>query len=179
MTITIPTGTYIIDPSHSELSFSVRHAGIAKVRGRFAEFEGSIVVGPTLSESSARAAIIASSVDTGDANRDNHLRSGDFFSVETRPTWTFVSTGTRGAADEFVLDGDLTINGITRPVALEVEFNGAATDPYGNERIAFSASADVNRKDFNLTWNVALEAGGVLVGEKVKLSLEVSAVKQA
>lgn len=176
---TIPAGTYAIDTSHSEVSFSVRHAGIAKVRGRFEEFEGAVVVGENLAASSATATIVASSVDTGDSTRDNHLRSGDFFNVETRPTWTFVSNGVRADRGDLVLLGDLTINGVTKPVELEVDYNGTAVDPWGQQRVGFSAATEVNRKDFGLTWNVALEAGGFLVGDKVKIALEVSAVKQA
>lgn len=176
---TIPAGTYTIDPSHSEVSFSVRHAGIAKVRGQFREFEGDVVVGDSLAGSSATATIVASSVDTGDAKRDGHLRSSDFFAAQEKPTWTFTSTQVRGHGDGFEVAGDLTINDVTRPVVLDVEYHGAATDPFGNERVGFSATTEVNRKDFGLTWNVALEAGGVLVGDKVKISLEVSAVKQA
>jgi polyisoprenoid-binding protein YceI len=175
---TIPTGTYTIDPSHSEVSFTVRHAGVAKVRGRFREFDGTIVVGDTLAESSAAAAIVASSVETGDQRRDAHLRSSDFFAADERPTWTFRSNAVRADGDDLVLAGDLTLNGVTRPVELDVEYNGSATDPYGQERVGFSAATEVNRKDFGLTWNVALEAGGVLVGEKAKIALEISAVKQ-
>jgi polyisoprenoid-binding protein YceI len=175
---TIPTGTYTIDPSHSEVSFTVRHAGVAKVRGRFREFDGTIVVGDTLAESSAAAAIVASSVETGDQRRDAHLRSSDFFAADERPTWTFRSNAVRADGDDLVLAGDLTLNGVTRPVELDVEYNGSATDPYGQERVGFSAATEVNRKDFGLTWNVALEAGGVLVGEKAKVALEISAVKQ-
>lgn len=176
---TIPTGTYTIDPSHSEVSFTVRHAGVAKVRGRFQEFDGTIVVGETLAASSAQAEIVASSVETGDAKRDNHLRSSDFFAADERPVWSFTSNAVRADGNDLVLAGDLTVNGVTRPVELDVEYNGAATDPFGQERVGFSAVTEVNRKDFGLTWNVALEAGGVLVGEKAKIALEISAVKAA
>lgn len=175
----IPSGTYTIDTSHSEVSFTARHAGIARVRGRFSEFEGSVVVGQRLEDSVARARIVASSVDTGDANRDNHLRSNDFFDVEARPEWRFESTGVRADGENLVLVGDLTINDVTKPVELDVEYHGAATDPFGDQRIGFSAQTQVSRKDFGLTWNVALEAGGFLVGDKVTIGLEVSAVKQA
>ena len=175
----IPTGTYTIDPSHSEVSFTVRHAGIAKVRGVFSEFSGDVVVAENLALSAARAEIVASSVQTGDKNRDNHLRGGDFFNVETRPTWTFTSNAVKHDGDDLVLVGDLTINGITKPVELDVEYNGAATDPFGNQRVGFSAVTEVSRKEFGLTWNAALETGGVLVGDKAKIALEVSAVKQA
>jgi polyisoprenoid-binding protein YceI len=176
---TIPTGTYVIDPSHSEVSFSVRHAGVAKVRGQFRDFEGTVVVADSLEASSAQAAIVAASVETGDAKRDEHLRSRDFFAADERPTWTFTSNAVRPEGNDLVLEGDLTINGITRPVELDVEYNGSAVDAYGNERVGFSAETEINRKDFGLTWNVALEAGGFLVSDKAKIALEISAVKQA
>jgi polyisoprenoid-binding protein YceI len=176
---TIPAGSYVIDASHSEVGFTVRHAGIAKVNGRFREFDGTIVVGNTLADSSAEATIVASSVETGDARRDAHLKSSDFFAADERPTWSFTSNEVRVDGNDLVLAGDLTINGVTRPVELDVEYNGAAVDPYGQERVGFSASTEVNRKDFGLTWNVALETGGLLVGEKAKIALEISAVKQA
>lgn len=176
---TIPTGTYVIDPAHSEVSFTVRHAGIAKVRGVFDTFSGSIDVGADLASSSATATIDASSIDTGDATRDNHLRSGDFFDVATRPTWTFEGNRLERAGDDLTLLGDLTINGVTKQVALDVEYNGAAVDPFGNARVGFSASTELSRKEFGLTWNVALEAGGFLVGDKAKVNIEVSAIKQA
>jgi polyisoprenoid-binding protein YceI len=176
---TIPTGTYAIDPSHSEVSFSVRHAGIAKVRGQFREFAGTIVIGDDLATSSALATIAASSVDTGDAKRDGHLRSADFFGADERPEWSFVSNAVKADGNDLILAGDLTINGVTKPVELEVEYHGAATDPFGQARIGFSAETEISRKDFGLTWNVALEAGGFLVGDKAKIGLEISAVKQA
>lgn len=176
---TIPTGTYVIDPSHSEVSFTVRHAGIAKVRGLFNEFSGLIEVAEDLPASRAEVEIVASSIETGDKARDGHLRSGDFFDVEKRPTWVFVSNGVKPDGDDLVLEGELTINGITKPVALEVEYNGTAVDPFGNERVGFSGVTELSRKDFGLTWNVALEAGGVLVGDKAKVALEISAIKQA
>jgi polyisoprenoid-binding protein YceI len=174
----IPSGTYVIDPSHSEVAFVVRHAGIAKVRGVFSEFGGEIVVGEDLTTSSAAVEIVASSVETGDKTRDAHLRSSDFFAVETKPTWTFLTNAVRAEGQDLVLEGDLTINGVTKPVELDVEYNGTATDPFGNERIGFSAGTELSRKEFGLTWNVALEAGGVLVSDRAKVQLEVSAVKK-
>lgn len=175
--MTIPVGTYAIDASHSDVAFTIRHAGIAKVRGRFTEFTGEIVVAEDLAASSATATIVASSVDTGNAQRDGHLATSDFFSVETNPEWTFASTGVSGAADEFELTGDLTINGITKSVTLEVEFNGAATDAYGTPRVGFSAETEISREDFGITWNAPLEAGGFLLSDKVKILIEVSAAK--
>jgi polyisoprenoid-binding protein YceI len=175
----IPAGTYVIDPSHTEVGFSVRHAGISKVRGKFEKFEGQIVVADNVAESSAIVTIDASSINTGDANRDGHLRSADFWDAENKPTWTFVTNGLEGDGDEFTLKGDLTINGVTKPVALDAEFNGAATDPFGSQRIGFSASTEISRKEFGLTWNAALETGGLLVGDKVKILLEVEATPKA
>ena len=175
----IPAGTYVIDPSHTEVGFSVRHAGISKVRGKFEKFEGQIVVAENVAESSATVTIDASSINTGDANRDGHLRSADFWDAENKPTWTFVTGGLEGDGEEFSLKGDLTINGVTKPVALDVEYNGAVTDPFGSKRIGFSANTEISRKEFGLTWNAALEAGGVLVGDKVKILLEVEATPKA
>lgn len=177
--MTIPAGTYAIDPSHSEVAFSIRHAGIARVRGRFTEFSGEITLASDLPASSARATIHASSVDTGNSQRDDHLRSSDFFSVSEKPEWTFVSTGATGSEDELTLTGDLTINGITKPVELDVEYNGAATDAYGTDRVGFSATTEISRGDFGVTWNAPLEAGGMLLGDKVKVFIEISATKQA
>lgn len=182
-TATVPTGltpgTYVIDPVHTEVGFTARHAMITKVRGRFAEVEGTIVLGEDAPSSSATATIKAASVDTRAPDRDGHLRSPDFFDAETYPDITFRSTGVRADGDDYVLEGDLTIKGVTRPVSLRTEFGGVATDPFGNQRAGFSAETEVNRKDFGLTWNAKLETGGVLVSEKVKLHLDVSAIKQA
>ncbi len=173
------TGTWVIDPSHSEAGFTTRHAGIAKVRGSVAITEGTIVVGDDVTSSSVTAVLDPSTIDTRDANRDGHLRSADFFEVETYPTWTFASTSVAAQGRDYVLVGDLTIHGVTRTVELELEFNGTATDPFGNARAGFSAETEISRKDFGLTWNAALETGGFLVSDTVKVSLEISAIKQA
>lgn len=173
---TVPAGTYTLDPTHTEIGFITRHAGIAKVRGTFREFEGTITVAEDLAASTASVTIRTASIGTGVEARDNHLRSADFFDVETNPVITFTSTAVHASGDGLTLVGDLTINGITRSVELETEYNGAATDPFGNQRIGFEAKTVINRKDFNLTWNAALETGGVLVSEKVTIVLEVSAV---
>lgn len=183
MATTLPagltTGTYAIDPSHSTASFSVRHAGIAKVRGTIAITDGTIAVGEDLESSSVTATLDATSVSTGDENRDNHLRSADFWHAEERPTWTFASTSVRADGGDYVITGDLTINGVTKGIELETEFTGTATDPFGNDRAGFEAELEISRADFGLTWNAALEAGGFLVGDKVKIALDVSAIKQA
>ncbi|MEE6294446.1 YceI family protein [Georgenia wangjunii] len=175
MASTPAPGTYVIDLAHSEASFTVRHAGISKVRGKFEKFEGTITVGEDLASSSASVTIDAASINTGDANRDGHLRSADFWDAENKPTWTFVSTSIEGADSEFVLAGDLTINGVTRPVALETEFNGSVVDAFGAPRIGFSATTQISRKDFGLTWNAAMETGGFLVGDKISISIEIEA----
>jgi polyisoprenoid-binding protein YceI len=157
------TGTWVIDPSHTRVGFAARHAMVATVRGQFAE-----------------VTIAAASISTSSEDRDTHLRSGDFLDVERHPALTFRSTGVRySGGDEFVMTGDLTIRGTTRPVELKVELEGIATDPFGNERIGLFGETAISRKDFELTWNVALEAGGVLVSDKVKITLDVSAIRQA
>lgn len=176
--MSIPAGTYQIDASHSELGFTVRHTGIAKVRGRFTGVEGTFTVAEPFSDSRVDVTIDAASVSTGNEQRDAHLTSPDFWDAATKPTWNFVSTGVQGEGEEFTLLGDLTINGVTRPVELAVEYNGAANGPDGVLRTGFSATGEISRKDFGLTWNVALEGGGLLVGDNVKLSLEIEAVKQ-
>ena len=173
--------TYLIDADHSTLGFTIRHAGIGKTRGQFDEFSGSIEVADdsTPTGSTASATIKAASINTRNNDRDNHLRSADFFDVETYPEWTFVTTGVSGSKEAFTLTGDLTIHGVTKSVDLDVEFLGAATDPFGNDRAGFEAKTTISRKEFGLTWNAALEAGGVLVGDKVTISLEIEAIKQA
>ena len=173
------TGTYAIDPSHSRLGFVVRHAMVTKVRGNFADISGSVTVdgaNPTASTVSISAQL--ASVDTGDEGRDGHLRSGDFFDTDNHPTMSFVSTSiTPDGDDEFKVTGDLTIRGVTKPVTIDLEFTGAAKDPFGNDRIGFEGKAEINRKDWGLEWNAALETGGILVGEKVKLELDISAIR--
>ena len=170
-------GTYTIDASHSVVEFVVRHLGLAKVRGRFNEFEGTIVVADDITSSKADVVIQSASIDTRDAGRDEHLRTADFFNAEVNPTVEFHSTGIRRSGGDWLVDGDLTIAGTTRPVTLEVDFEGSAGDPWGNTRIGFSAETKVNREDFGLTWNQALETGGWLVGKEVKIELSVEAIK--
>lgn len=172
-------GVWTLDMSHSEIGFSVRHAGISKVRGRFKEATAEARVGDSLADASLHASIKTASFDSGDANRDNHVRGADFFDVEKYPDMTFRATGIRGDGEDYVLTGDLTIRDVTKPVDLEVEFTGIAVDPFGATRAGFSAETDISRKEFGLTWNAALEAGGLLVSDKVKISLEAAMVKQA
>jgi polyisoprenoid-binding protein YceI len=172
-------GTYVLDPAHKRVGFVARHMMVAKVRGQFAEATATITVGDDPLQSSVTASITTASVETGTVDRDNHLRSGDFFESEKHPTMEFRSTGVKShAGAEFVLDGELTIKGITKPVELTVEFEGAATNPAGTPIFGFSAHAEVEREDWGLTWNMAVEGGGVLVGRKVKIEIEGEAILQ-
>lgn len=179
MSTSVPAGTYVIDPSHSEVGFTARHLMVTKVRGLFEKFAGTITVAEDFTASKVEATIDATSVNTRDENRDNHLRTGDFFEVEKYPTWTFVSTGLRSKGNDYELDGDLTMRGITKPVTLSLEVLGVNKDPWGNTKAAFSASTKVNRKDFAIEWNAPLEAGGFLLSDDVTLNLEIQAALQA
>ncbi|MBD0744739.1 YceI family protein [Streptomyces sp. CBMA152] len=175
------TGTYTIDPAHSRIGFTVRHAMVTNVRGSFAGFEGTLELnGAAPAASSAVLDVKVATVDTGIADRDNHLRSGDFFDAEQFPLMTFRSTEAQQlGGDSYRIIGDLTIKDVTRPLAIDLEFNGSATDPYGNQRVGFEGSADILRSDWGLTWNAALETGGVVVSDKVKLTFDISAIKSA
>ena len=178
---TTATGTYAIDPTHSRVGFVARHAMVTKVRGSFNEFEGTgYFDAENPAGSRVSLTIKAASIDTRNADRDGHLRSNDFFDMENYPEITFASTAVgQSGPDTFTVTGDLTIKGVTRPVTVEFEYTGTAKDPFGNERIGFEGSTTVNRKDWGVNWNAALEAGGVLVSEKVTLEFEVSAVRSA
>ena len=169
-------GTWTIDPVHSEVSFVVRHMMVSKVRGRFDKFEGTIVTAPDPLQSSVTATVDLSSVNTGEPNRDNHIRSADFFEVESHPTLTFRSTGVRPDGDNYLLDGELTIRGTTRPVTLKLEVNGFGPDAYGGTRAGFSATTTINRSDFGVDISMPLDGGGVVVSEKVQVALEIEAV---
>ncbi len=170
-------GTWTIDAAHSSVEVIARHLMLAKVRGRFGSYEGEIVVGDTPEDSGVEVTIDAASIDTGEAKRDEHLRSPDFLDVENHPTLTFRSTEARRTGEETLeVDGDLTIRGVARPVTLDVEYLGVTQDPWGNTRAAFSATTEIDREEFGITWNQALETGGVMVGRKLKVELEVSAV---
>ncbi len=171
-------GTYQIDPAHSVVEFQVRHLGLAKVRGRFDRFSGTIEIGDDPTESRVDVTIDAASIDTRDEQRDNHLRTGDFLDVENHPTLEFRSTTVRLEDEDPRVEGLLTVRGVTRPVTLDVEFEGATRDPWGNERIGVSATTDVNREEFGLTWNQALETGGWLVGKAIRIDLSVEAIRK-
>jgi polyisoprenoid-binding protein YceI len=169
-------GTWTIDPVHSEVSFVVRHMMVSKVRGRFDTFSGTITTAEDPLQSTVTATVDLSSVNTGEPNRDNHIRSADFFEVESHPTMTFQSTGVRRDGDNFLLDGDLTIRGTTRPVTLNLEVNGFGPDAYGGTRVGFSASTDINRMDWGVSYNGPIPGGGVAVSEKVNITLEIEGV---
>ncbi|WP_392543186.1 YceI family protein [Oryzobacter telluris] len=171
----LPAGTWAIDPTHSEVGFVARHLMVSKVRGSFTDVAGTVVVKDDVTDSVADVTIKTDSVSTGTADRDGHLRSADFFDVENHPEIRFVSTSFDGT----VLKGDLTIKGVTNPVSLDVDYNGVATDPWGNTKAAFEAEGDIDRTQWGLNWNAALEAGGVLVSEKIKLKLDVQLALQA
>lgn len=174
------TGTWEIDPSHSQVGFSVRHLGLSKVRGRFSRFTGTVHIAEEPTASSVEATIDLASIDTNDEGRDTHLRSADFFDVDRHPEMTFRSTSVEDDDGTWRVHGDLSLHGVTRPVVLETDFEGAiSADPWGNARVAFSASTEIDREDFDLTWNQRLETGGVLVGKKVKIELEIEAVRQS
>jgi polyisoprenoid-binding protein YceI len=172
-------GTYQLDAAHKRVGFVARHLMVSKVRGQFAEATATITVGEDPLQSSVTASITTASVETGQVDRDNHLRSGDFFEAEKYPTMEFRSTGIKShAGAEFVLEGELTIKDVTKPVELTVEFEGATVNPYGKAVFGFSASTEVNREDWGLTWNMALESGGVMVGKKIKIEIEGEAIRQ-
>jgi len=170
-------GTWNVDPSHSGLNFSVKHLMVSKVRGRFRDFSGTITIAADPLQSSVVASAKVDSIDTGDENRDGHLKTGDFFDAAAHPTIDFRSTKIEAAGSDYRLLADLTIKGVTRSVAFDLEFDGVNTDPWGNTKVGFTATAEINRKDWGLEYNAVLETGGVLIGEKVKLELDIQAVK--
>ena len=172
-------GTYAIDITHSAVEFVVRHLGLAKVRGRFGAFEGAIEVADRPEESTVTVDVDVASIDTHDPNRDEHLRTNQFFDVPNHPTMSYRSTKVSGSGTDWTLEGDLTLRGVTKPVTLDVTFEGAGADPWGGQRIAFSASGEIDREEWGMTWNQALETGGFVIGKKVKLELEIEAVKVA
>jgi polyisoprenoid-binding protein YceI len=175
----LPTGTWTVDPAHSNVEFSVKHLGIATVRGAFNDFEGSFVVGED-GNARARGTVQAASIDTNEDQRDTHLRSEDFFHAEVHPELSFESTEIRPLdEDSFLIHGDLTMRGVTHPIVLDAEVQGTEIDPWGNERVALEASGQLNRSEWGMTFNQALGSGNMLVSDKVKLTLDVSAIKQS
>jgi polyisoprenoid-binding protein YceI len=173
------TGTWDIDPVHSDISFTVRHMMVSKVRGHFGTFSGEIVTGPQVTDSGVTVSIDASSIDTNNDQRDAHIRSADFFAVDEHPSWTYRSTGVRVHGPDLIVDGELTIKGVTRSVPLTVEVGGFGPDAFGGIRAGFSASTTINRNDFGVDISMPLDGGGVVVGEKVQINLEIEAVLRA
>jgi polyisoprenoid-binding protein YceI len=175
------TGDYSIDPAHSTIGFVARHAMVTNVKGKFNDFTGSLHLdGGDPSKSTASIDVKMDSIDTGSADRDGHLKSADFFKTDEFPTMTFRSTKAEALGDEdYRITGDLTILGTTKPLTIDLEFNGAAKDPFGNERVGFEGKAEIKRSEWGLTWNAALETGGVLISDKIKLSFDISAIKNA
>jgi polyisoprenoid-binding protein YceI len=171
----LTTGTWNIDPAHSEVTFSIRHL-MSKVRGSFSDFSGQVIIGDDVATSTASAEIKVASVDTRNADRDTHVRSADIFDAETHPVMTFTTNGVRLEGGDAFVDGELEIKGVRRPVSLAVEFNGVGEDPWGGTRAGFSATTSVNRKDFGLEFNVPLQGDKVLLGDKVEIQLEVQAI---
>ena len=178
--VSVPdAGTYALDASHTSVEFIARHLMISKVRGKFTDVVGTVTIAAAPEDSAVDVSIAAASVSSGDTARDDHLRSADFFDVATYPTIGFRSTAVGHVNDErWRVTGDLTVRDVTRPVTLDVEFEGATETPFGDSRIGFSATAELDREDFGLTWNVAIETGGVVVGKKIRLEFAVEAVKQ-
>ena len=179
VTPALSAGTWTVDPSHSAVSFVARHLMVSKVRGNFASFAGTITIDENPVASRVEATVDVASITTGDEGRDGHLKSADFFEVEQHPTWSFASTSIVPKGDDYLLHGDLTIKGVTKPVTFDLEFEGVATDPWGNTKAGFTAETEISRKEFGLEWNVALETGGVLVGDNVRIQLDIQALKSA
>lgn len=181
VTSTIPgyvAGTWDIDPVHSEVSFVARHMVVSKVRGRFDKFEGTLVTAEDPLQSSVEATIDVASINTNDAQRDAHVRSGDFFDVDNHPTMTFRSTGVRADGGDYLLDGELTIRGVTKPVTLTVEVNGFTPDPFGGTRTGFSATTEINRQDFGVSYNGPIPGANnaMILSDKITINIEVEAV---
>ncbi len=176
----VPTGTWAIDPKHSTAGFAVKHMGIATVRGEFTDFEGTLEVGDDISKAEVHGTVKVASVDTNEESRDGHLRSPDFFDADTYPEMTFASTSIEAIDDEtFAITGDLTLHGVTEEIVLHAEVAGTDVDPFGNERVGIEISGQLSRADYGMKFNQALGSGNMLVGDKVKLALDVSAIKQA
>ncbi|MFB3044329.1 MAG: YceI family protein [Acidimicrobiia bacterium] len=174
----LPTsGTWVIDPAHTSIEFVARHLMVTKVRGRFTDFSGTIEIADEPTESRVEIEVNLASVYTATPDRDNHLKSADFFDVENHPTMKFVSTSIVEKGDGYSMTGDLTVRGVTHPLTLDVEYLGVMTDPYGNDKAAFSASGEVTRADWGLTWNAPLEAGGMLVSKTAQIEIEAQAAR--
>ena len=170
-------GTWNIDPVHSSVGFVARHLMVSKVRGRFNKFSGTLTIADDPLKSKVEASAEVASISTGDETRDGHLKSADFFDLEKYPTIDLVSTGIDKDGDDYVLHTNLTVNGVTKPVDFELEFEGVSPDPWGGTRAGFEAEAEISRKDWGLEWNMVLETGGLVIGDKVKIEIDAQAVK--
>jgi len=175
---TIPAGTWTLDPTHSDITFSVRHLAISKVRGSFEKFDVTVVTTENPADTTITASVDVASVNTNQADRDGHLKTSDFFLVEEFPTMDFVSTGVRVEGEEFFVDGNLTLRGVTKQITLKGEFGGITTDGYGQVKAGASASTKINRLDYGVNWNAALEAGGLTLGNDVTINFEIQVVLQ-
>jgi polyisoprenoid-binding protein YceI len=175
-TTTLPAGTWTVDTAHSSVSFAVRHLMVSKVRGSFKDFSAEIVTADNPLDSTVTATVQMGSIDTRDEGRDQHLRTNDFFDVEHFPTMTFTSTKIEGSGSDYKVAGDLTIRGVTRPVTFDLEVNGVQRDPWGKTRAGFTLSGSINRKDWGMEYNAMLETGGVMIGDKVNIEVDVEAV---
>jgi polyisoprenoid-binding protein YceI len=173
----IPEGLWTVDPVHSRIGFVARHLMVSKVRGAFSDYSGEVTIAENLLDSSVSAVVQMASVETGNGDRDNHLRNNDFFDVAQYPTMTLKSTGLEVDGDDVTLNADLTIKGVTKPVTFELEFDGVSGDPWGGTRGGFSAATTINRKDWGIEWNAPLETGGVMLGDKVQIELDIQLVK--
>ena len=180
-TTAVQTGDYTVDPNHTRIGFVARHAMVTNVKGSFLDFSGSLHLdGSDPSKSTASLDVKMESIETGNADRDGHLKSSDFFKIDEFPTMTFRSTKAEAlGGDDYRITGDLSILGVTKPLTIDLEFNGSAKDPFGNERAGFEGKAEILRSEWGLTWNAALETGGVLVSDKIKLHFDISAIKKA
>jgi polyisoprenoid-binding protein YceI len=171
-------GTWVIDPIHSEIGFTVRHLMVSKVRGRFEKFEGQIVTGEDILDTRATVTVDLTSINTGNEDRDNDLRSANYLEVDKHPTMTYSSTGLKPDGDAYIADGELTIRETTRPLQLRVEFHGIGTDPWGGTRAGLSVTGEINRKDFGVSFDMPMDGGGLVVGEKIQLDVDIEAVLQ-
>jgi polyisoprenoid-binding protein YceI len=169
-------GTFTIDPGHSDVAFTVRHMMVSKVRGHFTRFQGEFVLAPDPLDSSVTATVELPSIDTNNPQRDSDLRSANFFEIDKYPTMTYRSTGIRHSEDGFDVDGELTLHRVTRPVTLALDINGFTRDPYGNTRAGFSATTEINRGDFGITFNIPMDGGGVVIGDRIQIFIEVEAI---
>jgi polyisoprenoid-binding protein YceI len=174
-TTAIPTGTWQLDTVHSTVGFTVRHLMVSKTRGKFTDFSAEIVTADDPLQSTVSAVVQMASIDTGDEGRDKHLRTNDFFDIDHHPEMTFTSTSIVGSGSDYKVTGDLTIRGVTKPVTFDLEFGGVSQDPWGNTRAGFELSGSISRKDFGIEWNAPLETGGVVIGDKVTIELDIEA----